>query len=296
MKKVLIKSSAEAEDIICIFPLLHVLKEKYKADEINIIIESDYKFLLEGLPFESRCWDLPADKKSYLGIHHWAYNLHDIFNIDLSIDLEDSLKSSFINLCFNPKVRLGSRKGIRYFINNYKLRKDFEINKLMYGLDILGEFLEDDFSILKVGHKFENTEILEYPYVVLYLDELENDWALWVDILDQFDEQSFVFWTNKDKSSLDDLYSKLSKRNSYIVKDNSNLKDLGLLLENSKGLVTNQTWAAQYANYLNIDSVLINEAKLKEISFFKGTSLEFDPSKESNFDEMIKKIQAHLSI
>ena len=95
-KKILVKVPPKKDELLQTFPFFINLYNEYPADEIYIICEEDCSPLFAFLPFKARVFERPKEKMDLIQTHHFVVNLHEVFNIDIFFDLENSFNSAFM--------------------------------------------------------------------------------------------------------------------------------------------------------------------------------------------------------
>jgi len=121
METFLIKGPLTDQEVVSSFPLIHLIKERNPDAKISIVLDEGQNNLYNFLSFKVDVFFLPESKANLIGVHHFAVNLLEVFNIDVFIDLENSLKSSFLGFSFKAKHKLGYKKGMNSIFLSHKL-------------------------------------------------------------------------------------------------------------------------------------------------------------------------------
>ncbi len=306
MNKFLIKAPAQPEKMMLTFPFLHLLDENYPGSEINIIIDEDALDVYDQLQFKVNVYRFPKGKLSLLGIHHFSYNLLDVFNIDKYFDFENTFKSSFMGFTFRCHERIGRKTGL----NSIWLHKKIESPSKDLWDKFYLEYLEkNNLQIKIVGVKEssnvktpivhslkedvivdeqnpEEKELEVYPEeevsYILIITETDQSWERWETFIDSFVSQKFIFflYSNLRQSKESEIISKIISRqnddndnNLYEVVVNKELKEMREKIIESVVVVSDIFWAANLASYLNKESfALINHKRVYPfIEHFQNT-------------------------
>jgi hypothetical protein len=103
MKKILIITPFTADRLIASFSLLKALCEKFHDDDLHVIFHkamSPYMSYLKGV---FQCHEIAPEELTITSSHKYAVNKTDIFNIDVSFDLEGSGVTGCLQLAFRAK-------------------------------------------------------------------------------------------------------------------------------------------------------------------------------------------------
>jgi ADP-heptose:LPS heptosyltransferase len=290
IKKILIKVPSLGESIFSVFPFLIILSEEFPKAELNIIVEEGDHLAFSFLPFKTNVYIRPLKSKKLIETHRFVANLHEVFNIDIFFDLENSFNSAFIGYNFRSKIRVGFEMGWNKHLLTckYQLPKtnDFERNSIF----LLENFLEKSFADLKISHqvlevqKNEKIEKLfqepEQPkFILIMLDNFSNvtkDIDLWKKFFDSFEKQKFVIWSKDDEDIISELFAKIDlERNELFMHRGSFSKELNYILSKMMGIVVNNSWAEGLCSYYNLSYVhLVSKAHAQNnFHYFKSRPL-----------------------
>jgi ADP-heptose:LPS heptosyltransferase len=270
INKILVKCPPLADDSFKAFPFLIALSEEFPAAEINLVCEVNCSMAYNFLPFKLRAFERPLDKISLIQTHHFCANFHDIFNIDLFFDLENTFNSSFMGFNFRARERVGFGVGW----NKYFLTKNFvnpeSLNiekKCMELLDLYTGKNHQDTKISRVrieGQEIEKIEQLfqepEPPkFIMIMLDNFQNiskQIKMWTAFFDSFQNQKFIIWSQYDEDLISELFFKIDLGgNSLYMHRGSSTKELVYLLNKVKGVVTNNIWSEGLCTYFGVNAV-----------------------------------------
>lgn len=265
LTKILIKVPKDKKDAATTYPLIHQLKTEYPESQIHILMTEDHEYLFKIFPFEVFTYVYDEQDKSLPAIHKFAVNLHDVFNIDLYLDLEGSFKSAFLGFSFKPKNRVGYVNGLNKFLLTHKIEPFDTYRPDKRPLKLLETFLEKDFSSLRISGK-EKTEELKTkdaeelenlpPYFFIHSDKILEEPEFWDDFFRFFEDQYFVIWFDfkrgeEELEKLTSYFKSLEQKNVYLVKTGP--EDLFLrMLIHSIAYISNDLDWSYIANYLGI--------------------------------------------
>ncbi|MBK26673.1 MAG: hypothetical protein CME70_21915 [Halobacteriovorax sp.] len=255
--KILIRAPSELEHVSKIFPLLLQLKVEYPESQIHILISEDSEAFYKALPFDVFTYVLNESELSLPGIHKFAVNQNEIFNIDLYLDLENSFKSAFVGFSFKAKNRIGYIKGINKFLLTHKVEPFESYRPDKVYLKLLESYLKKDLSELKIeGSKSrellsskKTEELLKLPpYFLIKVTNLLNKKEFWNDFFRFFEEQYFVIWFDPSEgeekyNELKDYFKSLEQKNIYLVKTGKEESFLKHLVHSVGFLTTDKNWS-----------------------------------------------------
>src|SRR3990167_1649910 len=99
--KILVRLPNWLGDVVMSFPFLENLHTEFPWADILVIVKPEFLGLMGFLSFKVRTY--PFDKKKYpfpFGIHKYANDMVEIFNIDLYFCLPPSFSAAFMGICF----------------------------------------------------------------------------------------------------------------------------------------------------------------------------------------------------
>lgn len=278
IKKILVKFPRNLEDIISCFPFLVTMSEEFPKAEINIIVEENCSLAFNFLPFKVRVFERPKTKLNLIETHHFCANLHDIFNIDLFLDLEGSLNSAFMGFNFRAKERVGYELKWNKHLLTKRLPAQPQMSIEKKAMKLLEFILEKDFSDMRISKSFEkgkqveNIEKLfqepEQPkFIMIMLDNFANvskQIDLWKSFFDCFHDQKFVIWSMEDEGIISELFASIDLgHNNLFMQRGSSAKEMIYLFSKMKGVIVNFSWAEGLCNYFGIDFLAFYTKKEK---------------------------------
>lgn len=276
VKKILVKFPREKNDVMQCLPFIVTLSEEFPKAEINIIVEENCSLILSFLPFKMRVFERPASKLSLIETHHYCANLHDIFNIDLFMDLEGSLNSAFMGFNFRAKERVGYEiKWNKYLLTKkFPLPSNLSIEKK--SMKLLELYLKKNLRDVRIAKHREtglaigNIEKLfqepEPPkFILIMLDNFTNvskQVDNWKYFFDSFQKQKFIIWSEEDQDVISDLFASIDLgHNDLFMQRGSSIKEMLYLFSKVKGVIVNNIWAEGLCNYVAIDSMSFLDKK-----------------------------------
>lgn len=276
IKKILVKFPREKNDVVQCLPFIVTLSEEFPKAEINIIVEEKCSLILNFLPFKVKVFERPATKLSLIETHHYCANMHDIFNIDLFLDLEGTLNSAFLGFNFRAKERVGYE--VRW--NKYLLTKKFpeptNLSIEKKAMRLLELYLAKDLKDVRIsktretGQPISNIEKLfqepEPPkFILIMLDNfvtVSKQIDTWKVFFDSFQKQKFVIWSEEDEDVISDLFSSIDLgHNDLFMQRGSNIKEMLYLFTKVKGVIVNSIWAEGLCTYAAVDALTFLDKK-----------------------------------
>ena len=262
LKKILIKAPKSCEEKIASFPLLHAVKEEFPRSQINIICDEGDLNAYQWLPFAVNVYYLPMAKRSLFGIHHFAYNLLEVFNIDYYIDLENSFQSAFMGLAFRGRKRVGYINGRNRFFLTNKLQLDEGLEQSVKFLNLLKPLAPSFKSETLRIAKHADGELLNFPLKSKLLVIIEAQ-ILRTELLSCFEQQKFVLWSWD--ASVEQ--GPLSGKNEYEMITGP--EQLESAIHQAKGVITDMRWVANLVAYLGGTVFLITDLEGSTLFFEK---------------------------
>lgn len=309
IRKILIKCPPQLNDCFNLFPFLIAISEEFPIAEIFLVCEEGTSLAYQFLPFKLRAFERPKAKLNLIETHHFCANLHDIFNIDLFFDLENSFNSAFLGFNFRAKERVGYGVGW----NKHLLTKKFPdqellslerkcvkllelyLNKPLMDLKVSRVRTEGQ-KVLKIDQLFEEPE--PPKFIMIMLDNIANvskQIEHWKKFFDSFNGQKFIIWSQQDEKLISELFAKIDLgENSLYMHNGENPKELIYLLGKVVGVITNNLWAEGLCNYFGVVSesfIFDPSLKLPEYVYyyFKPQRFVFAETGEIHFSYLEEK-------
>lgn len=287
IKKVLVKCPPLLDDTFSTFPFLIALSEVFPKAEITVICEENCALAYQFLPFKMRIFERPKEKLSLIETHHFCANHHDIFNIDLFFDLENTFNSSFMGFNFRSRERVGYGVGWnKYFLTKNFLNPDNANSPTLEAkcVKLLELYTEKPIQNSKVcrervdGQKVEKIEKLfqdpEAPkFILVMLDNFKNvssQISMWTSFFDSFQNQKFIIWSLFDEDLIWELFPDLDLgENSIYIHRGSNIKELTYVLNKVQGVVTNNIWSEGLCTYFGVNSITFLSNETPELPTYR---------------------------
>lgn len=122
MLNFLIRIRGEDKQIVSLYPLIYTILKQNQQNRINIIVDEEYNQNQLFLPKGVRTYNIPKSKvDGVFGVHHFAANLHEVFNVDYFIDYICDFHSAFIGLAFKAKKRIGLAGGPKSYFYTHTI-------------------------------------------------------------------------------------------------------------------------------------------------------------------------------
>jgi hypothetical protein len=156
MKKFLLHTDGSKEQSLYCLYLAHVANTNLEDVEINVLQPkgvNQFEYLKLS-PFEVNVFNYDAKVVTSMPkAHKFAYNLHDVFNIDYFIDFQKTATSAFLGTAFRAENRVGKASRIR----NLLLSKEIEANDDWDYFEKVLAFLDWSFNFDDLKKEFEST-------------------------------------------------------------------------------------------------------------------------------------------
>ncbi len=280
--KVLIKASTDNTENLLSFPFLHAIHKLFDRLEIDILIDEGVFNVFKLLPFDLNIYEVPKKKSSLAGIHHFSYNLNDVFNVDYFFDFKGDFKGSFFGITFNAHERIGFATGLNKFFLTKKVEMKGRPTTDTDYLNLLATISEEPFTEkvagvhiketpapkLKIVGDGEEDVVPELPpkkdsylFVIiekLFLDHDKN--RVWFDFFDCFiDERFAIFFEDVEvghdedaerKDTIINFFDQLDERNKYISIPELTPETFKTIALEASSIITNQKWRGLLGAYL----------------------------------------------
>ena len=287
IRKILIKCPRELESGFALFPFFITLSEEFPKAELFLLCEEGTTLAYSFLPIKVKAYERPADKLSLMETHKYCANLHDIFNIDIFFDLENTVNSAFMGFNFRVPERIGFETGWNKYFLTQKFPNDPQLSIEKKAIRLLENYFKRSFSEVRVartreeGTQIEKIEQLfkepEPPkFIMIMLDNFKNvstQVELWTKFFDCFHGQKFIIWSQFDQDMISELFSSVDLgHNSLYMQNGSDSKEMIYLLNKVKGAVTNNLWSEGLTSFFGMNSVSFftdSLLKLPHYDFFR---------------------------
>lgn len=268
VKKILVKFPRDINSIIECLPFIVTVSEEFPKAELNIIVEENCSNLLAFLPFKVRVFERPKTKLSMIETHHFCANLHDIFNIDLFLDLENTINSAFLGFNFRATERVGFEiKWNKYFLTK-KMPMPLNSSMEQKSMKLLEFYLGKSLKEIRISKYKENGNVVENieqlfkapeppKFIMILVDNFLNvskEVELWKKFFDSFHNQKFIIWSMEDEEIISDLFSSIDLgHNELYIQKGYNIKEMLYLFSKVKGVITNNIACEALVNYMGLD-------------------------------------------
>ncbi|EQC49748.1 hypothetical protein [Bacteriovorax sp. DB6_IX] len=122
MLNILIRVEGSDKEFTSVLPLVRAILASSDDNRVNIITDECYKVPSEWMPKRCYVFNIPDDKKgTVFGVHHFAANLHDVFNVDYFVDFVNDFHSAFLGLNFKAKKKIGLQGGPKTYLYNISM-------------------------------------------------------------------------------------------------------------------------------------------------------------------------------
>ena len=206
MQKILVQAPRSIENILLAFPFFIKLKENYPDAKIYVVVDSGLEECLELLPYKVDIYPLPKRLNTIPGIHKFAVNVKDIFNIEYFFDLAMDHKGALMGFSFRAKNRFGTNEGMKKFLYTDKIEPFSEFITLdeRY-ISLLSKSLENPIGDFFISAPELNKESNVVP---LFESEVSVDFFLlkncnlpfsfWKKVIMMMDSGRAVIWDQKN--------------------------------------------------------------------------------------------------
>ncbi len=281
-QKIVVKVSGKKEEIIQTFPFFITLNNEYPQHDIYIICEEDCSSLFPFLPFKTRVFERPKDKLNLIQTHHFVANLHEVFNIDIFIDLENSFNSAFMGFNFRAPIRIGYDIGWSRHLLTHKYTNEELMPLEKKAIRLLENFTKKNFQELKIFSESVDQQVVEKveklfnepekpKIILLMLYNIETtikEIELWKSFFDKFKKQTFVIWSLDDQDAISNIFSKIDLGDNFLTMHKGCfVSEMTYLFSKVSGVVTNNIIAEGLCSYYGVDAISLMDEAVSSSSY-----------------------------
>ena len=288
--KFLIQGPRDKEKLVSLFPFFIKLDELFPEAEVNVIVDKGLEDILELLPHKVRVYPLPETLNSVIGIHKFAVNVRDVFNIDHFFDFSFDFKGALTGFCFRAKNRVGEDSGGKRLLYTTKVESSgtstpIDLVSIKYLNTILESDVEDFFYQLPETEDQEESNVHQLfeevkPHFFL-IKNTDKGFDLWKELILLMDSGTAVVWDMKNLSLWQELKShrdlkveliiqgeveglsflpELINKSEYILTDDKYFAHACLFYEKRAFLFCEDNYTRINSNYFsNVDDLIITE-------------------------------------
>ncbi len=163
MLSFLIRVGGEEKEFLSILPLVYGILNKDELNRVHVIVDEGFAVNDKWFHDRLQIYHIPEKKRdSLFGAHHFAANLHEVFNIDFYVDFVCDFNSAFLGLAFRARKKIGLQGGPKSYLYSYSL-ENFEglflDQKKLSVIDVIDIFHKSDFPFMEyreLSREFEN--------------------------------------------------------------------------------------------------------------------------------------------
>ncbi|OUR98941.1 hypothetical protein A9Q84_05885 [Halobacteriovorax marinus] len=275
MEKFLIQSPREKENILLTFPFFIQLKEKFPDAQINVIVNKGLEEHFELLPFKVNIYPLPERLDSLTGIHKFAVNVTDVFNIDYFFDLARDPKGAFTGMSFRSKIRVGEDKGLKKFLYTKKIEySEIEVPFDELTVKYLNSILETDlpdffYSAPEIEKLDDNVVKLfdEGDSSFFLLKNNDLSFEVWKELLLLMESGRVVIWDMKNLDQWREFKADPKLKVELIIQGEvAGLSFLRELLPKCTYVLTDDDFLAHVSYFYQKRSFLFSPSDLKRVN------------------------------
>ena len=279
MKKVLIQAPEETIQIFACFPFLAALKEWDSSVDIHVLADKEHVDLFRLLPFKVKAFAYDPNEKGVFGVHHFAKNLHDIFNIDAYFDFGKGMKSAFLGKSFSAKERIGWKEGMNKLLLTHSYEKPGHLRDDALYMKLLENYTGKNFSNILLNHGGLDKEEIENffnakspePFLLYLFGRTDEDF-------ESYEKSLRILREAPQDKKVVALFHKAHKHQNEIKKEfaeQSNLslgmiEDLEILpkyFEFSQGVLTDTPWLSRLSSLYGMNTFLFVDS-FRELPFW----------------------------
>lgn len=267
IKVIAIKLPFDLQERLLSFPFLHALREQYPESEIHFITPRKYIEVLNLLPFQAYYHEFDENEiENIFDTHRFSVN-SKIYNVDLFINLTNSLADASLGIGLKAKKRLGFSDGWKTIVLNEKTTRP-----------VNHHLSEDFFSLLEAhtGKPFNQRLKVISRDLTPIIKEWEGETFIainlfpllgveinpkWIEFFNLFENQNFVLFASEDEVKVQllmkNFIDKLPRKNKYFNFAHKSWIEIGKMLSQSNGLVTYNGPVATLSAYVGTRTLIL---------------------------------------
>lgn len=118
----LLRLKGEREEMVGLFPFLNFIVTNLPQSKISVILDEENIYPSEWFFNNVKIYNIPRNKsEGVFGVHHFAANLHEVFNVDYFFDFINDFHSAFIGLAFKAKKKIGLAGGPKSYFYSHTI-------------------------------------------------------------------------------------------------------------------------------------------------------------------------------
>lgn len=271
-------SSSDLENALCI-PLIHFIHENFSKCEIDIILDEGQFNPFNLLPFPVRTFTLPHEKSTIAGVHHFAYNLKEVFNIDYYIDLAGGIKEAVLGASFKAIRRIGFATGMHKYLLTDRIelgrRPKTDRDYMLFAPPLVENYDAEKLFKVKAVETMPPAVQGEAAFLLVIIDTIHctaSKNQIWLDFFDSLIGERIAIYINHIECDAQKLQNEseesaksegqlllemkksftdtLDPRNRYIHIPNLDAQIFRTLASATVALITDQSFFAIMGSYL----------------------------------------------
>lgn len=208
LEKYLIHIDGSIKHQLYVLYLSHLLHSKHDEIEFNVITpnlnELNY---MQLSPFEINVFQYEDSQiKSMPQAHKFAYNLHEVFNVDVFVDFMNTATSAFLGTAFKAKKRIGFYSRIRSLL----LTESIKLEGFNEFYNAVLELLELELDVDQLKKDFE---ISGHDILILKTDVNREQ-------IKELANHAEVYEVNSEETQLSEEIIGVLDKIQYVITDN----------------------------------------------------------------------------
>ncbi|MDD0852413.1 hypothetical protein HBN50_04855 [Halobacteriovorax sp. GB3] len=249
MHKILILAPFEKIEAILIYPFLLKVRELYPESEINLLCKEGQRVYFSFLDLKIKTYEVPLADYKLAFMHKYAVNLHDVFNINLYIDLSGEFLGAMIGVFFRAETKFGYHRDLKsklMFSKSVEFKDTDSFEKRINSM--LSLFEQENLEIYKTARTEFKRKNSPLKFFFFYEDLLkEKESLLWIDLVNQIYEQEIIFWL--DEKDREEFTSNLNNKSEYFF-HMGELSALQRYFSEVDVVLTDQQWVLFLCEFL----------------------------------------------
>ncbi|EQC44433.1 hypothetical protein M899_1518 [Bacteriovorax sp. BSW11_IV] len=216
MHKILIFTPFSDMKALATYPMLQKLRHEFPESEINLLCLAEQGDFFKFLDINLKVYEIPLDDYKLAFMHKFAANLHDVFNINMYIDLSGEFLGAMTGMFFRAEKKYGLHRDFKtklLFTESVDISHDPSFERTLELMMELFDF-EDGGSLNPVPavEWMRKNRPLKYFFHFEKLSP-EDVTKNWIEIANQIYNQQIIFWCDDEKFK--ELEKSLNKKSEY---------------------------------------------------------------------------------
>lgn len=209
------------------YPMLKKLRHEFPDSELNLLCVEGQADFYRFLEINLKVYEVPLSDYKLAFMHKFAANLHDVFNINIYIDLSGEFLGAMTGMFFRAETKIGLHRDFKtklLYTSSVDVSHDPSFERT---LELIMELFDFDdggnlTSISEVSFHRKNGPLKYFFFFEhLSMDDVTKNW---IELGNQIYNQQIIFWCDDEGFKV--LEKSLNGKSEYFnhIGDSESLK------------------------------------------------------------------------